>query len=94
MRTESVVRPSTIAAVEVAWAEGIRLVIGRHSGRRAVAQRLEELGSPLPEQQVLSVLSELKELPGSTVIDDATLMELAQAVSQEERIPHGNEKGV
>ena len=58
-------------------AEGIRLVIGRHSGRRAVAHRLQELGVPLADEQVLEVLEAIKRLPKGATIDDATLRRLA-----------------
>ncbi|HUG94266.1 MAG TPA: 2-isopropylmalate synthase [Planctomycetaceae bacterium] len=61
-------------------AEGIRLVIGRHSGRRAVAHRLEELGLSLPEEQVLEVLEAIKRLPKGASVDDDTLRRLAAEV--------------
>ncbi len=52
-------------------ADGIRLVLGRHSGRRAVAQRLEELGLRPSEEQVAVVLQRIKELPkGGNVTDE------------------------
>jgi 2-isopropylmalate synthase len=63
-------------------AEGIRLVIGRHSGRRAVAHRLQELGLPLPDGQVLAVLEAIKRLPKGTTVDDATLRRLAADVDR------------
>jgi len=52
-------------------ADGIRLVLGRHSGRRAVAQRLEELGLRPSDDQVALVLQRIKELPkGGSVTDE------------------------
>ncbi|MEZ6049064.1 MAG: hypothetical protein R3C11_26510 [Planctomycetaceae bacterium] len=41
---------------ELVGASGVQLVIGRHSGRRAVAHRLEELGHVPKDDQVLKVL--------------------------------------
>ena len=58
-------------------ADGIRLVIGRHSGRRAVAHRLQELGISLADEQVLDVLEAIKRLPKGASIDDAALRRLA-----------------
>ncbi|MCH7687943.1 MAG: 2-isopropylmalate synthase [Planctomycetes bacterium] len=58
-------------------ADGIKLVLGRHSGRRAVAHRLEELGIDSDEARILAVLEEIKQLPKGTIIDDETLRQLA-----------------
>ena len=58
-------------------ADGIKLVLGRHSGRRAVAHRLEELGIDSDEASVLAVLEEIKQLPKGAIIDDKTLRQLA-----------------
>lgn len=69
-------RPERVGAAE------IRLVLGRHSGRRAVAHRLHELGIELSEQQVLAVLEGIKQLPKGTVIDDAVLRELAHRAAE------------
>lgn len=55
-------------------AAGIRLVLGRHSGRRAVAHRLKEIGVNEPtDVQIAAVLDGIKRLPKGTTIDDATL---------------------
>jgi 2-isopropylmalate synthase len=62
---------------EMVGAEGIRLVLGRHSGRRAVAHRLEELGLQLTEAQILDVLQAIKDLPKGSVVDDDLLRQLA-----------------
>jgi 2-isopropylmalate synthase len=52
-------------------AEGIRLVLGRHSGRRAVAQRLQELGLEATDERVNRVLQRIKELPkGASVTEE------------------------
>ena len=62
---------------EKVGAAGIRLVLGRHSGRRAVAHRLEQLGLEAGEQQVVAVLDAIKRLPRGATVDDALLRELA-----------------
>ena len=52
-------------------AEGLKLILGRHSGRRAVAHRLKELGLEASDEQVEKVLEAIKTLPkGQTVEDD------------------------
>ncbi|AMV22139.1 pyruvate carboxyltransferase [Planctomyces sp. SH-PL14] len=52
-------------------AEGIRLILGRHSGRSAVARRLEELGVQASADDVSRVLEQIKQLPkGVRVTDD------------------------
>src|SRR5690606_17298448 len=58
-------------------ASGIRLVIGRHSGRRAVAHRLQELGTLVDEARVDRVLAGIKSLPKGSVVDDDLLVRLA-----------------
>ncbi|QDU80364.1 2-isopropylmalate synthase [Polystyrenella longa] len=56
---------------ELVGASGIQLVIGRHSGKRAVAHRLEELGHSPQDEQVLHILDLIKKLPkGEKVTDD------------------------
>ncbi len=52
---------------------GVRLVLGRHSGRKAVAHRLEELGLKVTESQVNDVLERIKQLPKGTMLDDDVL---------------------
>ncbi len=52
-------------------AAGVRLILGRHSGRRAVAHRLSELGLEPSDAQIEAVLEAIKTLPkGQTVEDD------------------------
>ena len=65
---------------EVVGAKGIQLVLGRHSGRRAVAHRLNEIGHSLTDDQVQAVAERIKLQPKGTVVDDALLNEIAQAV--------------
>ena len=52
---------------------GVKLVLGRHSGRRAVAHRLAELGLPSSDDQVTRVLDRIKQLPKGTMLDDEVL---------------------
>ncbi|MBQ16218.1 MAG: pyruvate carboxyltransferase [Planctomycetaceae bacterium] len=65
---------------EKVGASGIRLVLGRHSGRRAVAHRLQELGIELSDEQVLGVLEAIKDVPKGVSIDDDLLAELARGL--------------
>jgi 2-isopropylmalate synthase len=52
-------------------ASGLRLILGRHSGRRAVAHRLTELGLEPTDSHIEAVLEAIKTLPkGQTVEDD------------------------
>ncbi len=52
-------------------AAGVRLILGRHSGRRAVAHRLGELGLEPSEAHIEAVLEAIKTLPkGQTVEED------------------------
>lgn len=61
---------------EVVGGGPIRLVLGRHSGRSAVAHRLTELGIAVTDELVASVLEGIKQLPKGTQIDDAVLKQL------------------
>jgi 2-isopropylmalate synthase len=60
-------------------AAGINLVLGRHSGRRAVAHRLEELGLPSDDEAVARMLDRIKQLPKGTMLDDSLLRQLSQS---------------
>lgn len=62
---------------EKVGAEGIRLVLGRHSGRRAVADRLTTLNIEPTDAVVEQVLDGLKSLPKGTIVDDEVLTHLA-----------------
>ena len=59
-------------------ASGLTLVIGRHSGRRAVAHRLHELGHEVSDDQVLAVLQAIKEVPKGQCISDDILNQFAR----------------
>ncbi|MDZ4689663.1 MAG: pyruvate carboxyltransferase, partial [Planctomycetaceae bacterium] len=58
-------------------AAGINLVLGRHSGRRAVAHRLDELGLPSDDAAVIAMLDRIKQLPKGVMLDDALLRQLS-----------------
>lgn len=62
---------------EKVGADGIHLVLGRHSGRRAVAHRLHELGLDDGDSAVFQVLDRIKQLPKGVMLDDALLRRLA-----------------
>jgi 2-isopropylmalate synthase len=62
---------------EVVGAGGIQLVLGRHSGRRAVAHRLEAIGVNFSDDEVMAVVELIKQQPKGTVVDDELLRQLA-----------------
>ncbi len=64
---------------ELVGAKGVEFVLGRHSGRRAVAHRLEELGLPASDEQVLRVLEAIKQVPKGVLIDEPLLRKMAGA---------------
>jgi 2-isopropylmalate synthase len=64
---------------EAVGASGIKLVLGRHSGKSAVAQRLQQIGNTASDTEVTAVLEGIKRLPKGTVIDDNLLKNLARS---------------
>ena len=62
---------------EQVGADGISLVLGRHSGRRAVAHRLRELGLELSDARLADVVAAIKQLPKGVAVDAAVLRNLA-----------------
>lgn len=64
---------------EVVGADGIELVLGRHSGRRAVAHRLQQLRFDDSEETIQRVVEGIKRQPKGTVIDDTLLSKLVAA---------------
>ncbi|QDT35812.1 LeuA family protein [Stratiformator vulcanicus] len=58
-------------------AEGIEFVLGRHSGRKAVAHRLTELGLEADDGRVVRILDRIEELPKGEVVDESRLRDLA-----------------
>ncbi len=64
---------------EKVGSDGIQLVLGRHSGRRAVAHRLEAIGLKYNDDQVMQVVEVIKQQPKGTVVDDTLLRQLAES---------------
>lgn len=60
--------------------DGFTLILGRHSGRRAVEHRLKEIGVDASEACVAAVLEAIKQLPKGHTIDDVRLNQLAASV--------------
>lgn len=66
---------------EVIGSSGFRLVLGKHSGRKAVAHRLESLGVKLDDAGVEAVLKQIKELDDESQADrDEVLLGLVEKV--------------
>ena len=65
---------------ELVGGDPIRLVLGRHSGRRAVQSRLAELGRTVSEEQAVQVLEAIKRLPKQTEVTDGWLLEFARSI--------------
>jgi 2-isopropylmalate synthase len=76
---------------EVVGGGDISLVLGRHSGRRAVAHRLQCLGIVHDETLTAAIVERIKQLPRGSVVDDLLLRKLAteSAVNR----PQGNSTG-
>lgn len=55
----------------------VELILGRHSGKKAVAYRLEQIGLPADDETVTRVLESIKSLPKGDEIGDVELRELA-----------------
>lgn len=68
-------RPETVGGGEIS------LVLGRHSGRRAVAHRLQCLGIPHDDNFTAAVAERIKLLPKGAVVDDVLLQKIAAAVT-------------
>jgi 2-isopropylmalate synthase len=65
-------RPETVGA------EGIRLVLGRHSGKSAVANQLHRIGIEPTDDVVARVLDGIKSLPKGADVDEDALRQLAR----------------
>lgn len=63
---------------EMVGSEGVKLVLGRHSGKKAIMHRLHELGTDPNEQMVQRILQAIKELPKGELVDDDLLRKLAR----------------
>lgn len=68
---------------EVVGGGELQLVLGRHSGRRAVAHRLQELAIPVSDSDVARICELIKQQPRGQVIDDRTLRRLASQVNSD-----------
>jgi len=60
----------------------LQLVLGRHSGRKAVAHRLAELGLLVDDSEVAAVMDLIKRQPKGQVIDEPTLRRLVRDVQK------------
>ncbi|MGE0378777.1 MAG: pyruvate carboxyltransferase [Planctomycetaceae bacterium] len=61
---------------EYVGAEGVHLVLGRHSGRRAVEHRLNTIGLRFDDAHVSSVLDAIKSQPKGALLTDDRLREI------------------
>ncbi len=62
---------------KIVGADGIHIVLGRHSGKTAVDHCLRELGIEPTDSQIAAVVEGIKTVPKGTVVDDALLRRLA-----------------
>jgi len=60
----------------------LQLVLGRHSGRKAVAHRLAELGLLVDDSEVAGVMDLIKRQPKGQVIDEPALRRLVRDVQK------------
>ncbi len=65
---------------EIVGGGDIQLVLGRHSGRRAVAHRLAELAIAANDAEVAAIVELIKQHPKGQVINDEVLRTLADRV--------------
>ncbi|MGE0740020.1 MAG: 2-isopropylmalate synthase [Hyphomonadaceae bacterium] len=76
-RTYEIMRPEDVGF------EGSRLVLGKHSGRHAIAQRAETLGYGLSGAALATVFAEFKRRADTIgEIDDAELVSIINAVTE------------
>jgi 2-isopropylmalate synthase len=68
-------RPEAVGGGEIS------LVLGRHSGRRAVAHRLQCLGIPHDEAFTAAVAERIKQLPKGAVVDDPLLQQIVRQLA-------------
>jgi 2-isopropylmalate synthase len=69
---------------EVVGSSGVRLVIGKHSGRNGLAQRLRELGRDGVEEQLDELLRRIKQLPKDCdPNDNAVLLRLLDEIKEQ-----------
>jgi len=58
-------------------ADGIQIVLGRHSGKSAVVHRLQNIGIDATDEITARVIDGIKRSPKGTVVDDERLRQLA-----------------
>ena len=68
---------------EKVGADGIQLVLGRHSGRKAVSHRLEQLQILVSDGVVGQVVELIKQQPRGTVVDDRLLTTLVNGLTDD-----------
>ncbi|MCA9090764.1 MAG: pyruvate carboxyltransferase [Planctomycetaceae bacterium] len=66
---------------ELVGGPDLQLVLGRHSGRKALAQRLESLNLPCSDEETAKVLEQIKTLPKGVIVNDDLLRQLVCAKS-------------
>ena len=64
-------------------AAGVELILGRHSGRGAVAHRLAEIGLAAGEEDVERVLAVIKAEPKGSVVDADRLRQIVREASHD-----------
>lgn len=64
---------------ELVGAAGVELVLGRHSGRRALAHRLERLGLPTDDGTIERVQQRIKSLPKGQLLSESDLIAAARS---------------
>jgi 2-isopropylmalate synthase len=83
--TYEIMRPETVGAAQT------RLVLGKHSGRAALAARLAELGTPLPAAALDRVFARFKALTDrKKQITDADIVGLVDALVSDEATVAGD----
>ena len=68
---------------EKVGADGIQLVLGRHSGRNAVAHRMAQMNLPVNDDLVNQMVALIKQQPKGAVVDDQVLRTLTDGLSDE-----------
>ena len=82
-RTYEIMKPESVGF------PGTKLVLGKHSGRHALYERLKELGHDLDNEQLSLIFSRFKELADKK---KEVLVEDLEAILTEEILPHVPEK--
>ncbi len=64
--------------------QGVELVLGRHSGRRAVEHRLSELELAVDKPHVMAILEAIKDLPKGTIVNEPILRSIYDQTATKE----------